>query len=132
MGLFLRQASMKSRLAPSGSATTPPVRPTNLLEGTLLWPLCKGVRPAGGRRHLHSRSVQTRSLKAGEPGLVLKSQDPLRMNFDFGEPDQPVSSPFLRASYSGSGLSIQRLARSQCTPSLPSVARMVSPLRPAS
>src|SRR5215216_1553092 len=58
MGLFLRQASMKSRLAPSGSATTPPVRPTNLLEGTLLWPLCKGVRPAGGRRHLHSRSAK--------------------------------------------------------------------------
>src|SRR5829696_43841 len=72
--------------------------------------------------------VQTRSLKAGEPGLVLKSQDPLRMiRMNFGEPDQPVSSPFLRA-YSGSGLSIQRLARSQSTPSLPSVARMVSPL----
>src|SRR5829696_7913308 len=42
--------------------------------------------------------VQTRSLKAGEPGLVLKSQDPLRMiRMNFGEPDQPVSSPFLRA-----------------------------------
>ena len=43
------------------------------------------------------------------------------------EPDQPISIPFFRA-YSGSGLSIQRLARSQRTPSLASVARMVSPL----
>lgn len=43
------------------------------------------------------------------------------------EGDQPISSPFFRA-YSGSGLSIQRLARSQRTPSRTSVARIVSPL----
>src|SRR5215204_5836466 len=76
--------------------------------------LC-GIRPG----------VQARSLEAREPSLVLESQSPLRMGF--GEPYQPISSPFLRA-YSGSGLSIQRLARSQRTPSLASVARMVSPL----
>src|SRR5829696_3343625 len=39
----------------------------------------------------------------------------------------PFHVIFLRA-YCGSGLSIQRLARSQRTPSLASVARMVSPL----
>jgi hypothetical protein len=44
-----------------------------------------------------------------------------------GHPDQPISIPFFRA-YSGWGLSIQRLARSQRTPSLASVARMVSPV----
>src|SRR5918995_4128296 len=76
--------------------------------------LC-GIRPR----------VQARPLKAREPGLVLEAQSPLRMGF--GEPYQSISSPFLRA-YSGSGLSIQRLARSQRTPSLASVARMVSPL----
>src|SRR5215208_6065829 len=74
MGLFLRQASMKSRLAGSGSATTPPVRPTDLLDGTLLWPLCKGVRPAGGRRHLHSRSCamprDRRQTSSQAPQLV--------------------------------------------------------------
>src|SRR5919107_1247313 len=69
--------------------------------------------------------VQARPFKAGEPGLVLKSQSPLRMGF--GEPYQPISSPFLRA-YSGSGLSIHRLARSQRTPSLARVARTVSPV----
>src|SRR5918995_1464191 len=76
--------------------------------------LC-GIRPR----------VQARPLKAREPGLVLEAQSPLRMGF--GEPYQSISSPFLRA-YSGSGLSIQRLARSQRTPSLASVARMVSPV----
>src|SRR5215204_2908837 len=69
--------------------------------------------------------VQARPLKARKPGLILKAQNPLRMAP--GEPDQPISIPFFRA-YWGSGLSIQRLARFQRTPSLASVARMVSPL----
>lgn len=76
--------------------------------------LC-GIRPR----------VQARSLKAGEPALILKSQSPLRMGL--GEPYQPISSPFLRA-YSGSELSIHRLARSQRTPILAKVARTVSPV----
>ena len=42
-----------------------------------------------------------------------------------GEPDQPVSSPFFLA-YSGSGLSIQRLARFQPTSSRRSARRIVS------
>src|SRR5918995_2008652 len=69
--------------------------------------------------------VQARPLKARKPGLILEAQNPLRMAP--GEPDQPISIPFFRA-YWGSGLSIQRLARFQRTPSLASVARMVSPL----
>src|SRR5215203_2489688 len=76
--------------------------------------LC-GIRPG----------MQRRSLEARKPGLVLETHSPLWMAL--GETDQPVSSPFFRA-YSGSGLSIQRLARSQRTPSRASVARMVSPL----
>src|ERR671910_2231617 len=83
--------------------------------------LKKSHRRLGGIRP----RMQSRSLEAGEPGLVLEAQSPLRMTL--GESYQPISSPFLRA-YSGSGLSIQRLARSQRTPSLASVARMVSPL----
>src|SRR5918993_4119501 len=83
--------------------------------------LKKSHRRLGGIRP----RMQRRSLEAGEPGLVLEAQSPLRMGL--GESYQPISSPFLRA-YSGSGLSIQRLARSQRTPSLASVARMVSPL----
>src|SRR5215210_2949883 len=76
--------------------------------------LC-GIRPR----------MQRRSLEAGKPGLVLETYSPLWMAFS--EADQSLSSPFFRA-YSGSGLSIQRLARSQRTPSRESVARMVSPL----
>src|SRR5215204_4413335 len=69
--------------------------------------------------------VQARPLKARKPALILEAQNPLWMAP--GEPDQPISIPFF-LSYSGSGLSIQRLARFQRTPSLASVARMVSPL----
>jgi hypothetical protein len=76
--------------------------------------LC-GIRPG----------MQRRSLEARKPSLVLETHSPLWMAL--GEADQPVSRPFFRA-YSGSGLSIQRLARSQRTPSRESVARMVSPL----
>ena len=71
-----------------------------------------------------SPGVQARPLKAGKPALILEAQNPLRTAP--GKPYQPISSPFFRA-YSGSGLSIL-LARSQRTPSLASVARMVSPL----
>src|SRR5215208_6568215 len=63
--------------------------------------------------------VQRGSLQTGEPGLILEPKNPLRAAL--GQPDQPVASPFFRA-YSGSGLSIQRLARSQRTPSRASVA----------
>src|SRR5829696_3048080 len=76
--------------------------------------LC-GIRPG----------TQSRPLEARKPSLVLEPHSPLWMAL--GEEDQPVSSPFFRA-YSGSGLSIQCLARSQRTPSRESVARMVSPL----
>src|SRR5919112_3625653 len=69
--------------------------------------------------------MQRRSLEARKPGLVLETHSPSWVAL--GEADQPVSRPFFRA-YSGSGLSIQRLARSQRTPSRESVARMVSPL----
>src|SRR5829696_2241813 len=76
--------------------------------------LC-GIRPG----------MQRRSLEARKPGLVLETQSPLRMAL--GQPDQPISIPFF-LSYSGSGLSTQRLARSQRTPNRDKVARMVSPL----
>src|SRR5215213_279726 len=69
--------------------------------------------------------AQRRPLEARKPALVLEAQNPLGVAP--GEPDQPISIPFFRA-YSGSGLSIQRLARFQRTPSLASVARMVSPV----
>src|SRR5215207_43502 len=72
-----------------------------------------------------SPRMHTRPLEAGEPGLVLEAQDPLRMGLR--EPDQPISIPFFRA-YSGSGLSIHLFARSQRTPSRDKVARMVSPV----
>src|SRR4029453_8091249 len=58
--------------------------------------------------------VQRGTLQTGEPGLILEPKNPLRVAL--GQPDQPVASPFFRA-YSGSGLSIQRLARSQRPPS---------------
>src|SRR5215213_5611199 len=89
-----------------------------VLRGFFLEEAHRGLRDIGPR-------TQRRPLEAGEPALVLEAQSPLGVAP--GEPDQPISSPFLRA-YCGSGLSIQRLARSQRTPSLASVARMVSPL----
>ncbi len=64
--------------------------------------LC-GIRPR----------VQARSLEAGEPALLFESQSPIRMGF--GEPYQPIWSPFLRA-YWGSGLSIQRSLPSPSAP----------------
>src|SRR5215211_1031797 len=82
--------------------------------------LKKASRLCGIRPGTHSRSLEAR-----KPTLILEAQSPLWMAL--GEPYQPVSSPFFRA-YSGSGLSILRLARSQRTPSRESVARMVSPL----
>src|SRR5215210_4122158 len=64
-------------------------------------------------------------LKTGEPALVLKAQSPFWAAL--GETDQPVAIPFF-LSYSGSGLSIQCLARFQRTPNRSRVARMVSPV----
>src|SRR3712207_46921 len=71
--------------------------------------------------------VQTWSLKATPPCLILKAQSPLRARK--GEPDQPISSPFF-LSYSGSGELIHLLALSQRTPNLLSVERIVSPDSP--
>src|SRR5215203_3462245 len=56
---------------------------------------------------------------------VLEAQHPPGVLL--GQAHQPVAAPFF-LSYSGSGLVIQRLARSQRTPSLESVARTVSPV----
>jgi hypothetical protein len=72
-----------------------------------------------------SPGMHTRSLEAGEPGLVLETQSPLGAGL--GQPDQPISIPFF-LSYSGSGLSIQCLARCQPLPRRAKVARMVSAL----
>src|SRR5215203_4515746 len=88
------------------------------------------VRPRHFLEEAHRLSrlregVQRRPLKARKPGLILKAKSTFGMAL--GQPDQPISIPFFRA-YSGSGEVIQRLARSQRTPSLASVARMVSPL----
>src|SRR3954447_5303747 len=74
---------------------------------------------------LLSPRVHSRPLEARKPGLILEANSPLGMAL--GQPDQPISIPFF-LSYCGSGLSIQRLALCQRTPSLESVARMVSPL----
>src|SRR5215216_3155973 len=68
--------------------------------------------------------MQTWSLKATPPCLILEAQSPLRARK--GEPDQPISSPFF-LSYSGSGELIHLLALSQRTPNLLSVERIVSP-----
>src|ERR671910_2437528 len=78
--------------------------------------------------HRHScltPGVQVRPLEARKPRLILEAQSPPRMAL--GQPDQPISPPFFRA-YSGSGLSRERLALRQRTPSRESVARMVSAL----
>src|SRR3712207_26643 len=68
--------------------------------------------------------MQTWSLKATPPCLILEAQSPLPARK--GEPDQPISSPFF-LSYSGSGELIHLLALSQRTPNLLSVERIVSP-----
>src|SRR5215203_5412029 len=72
-----------------------------------------------------SPGMHTRPLEAGEPGLVLETQSPLGAGL--GQTDQPISIPFFLA-YSGSGLSIQCLARCQPLPRRAKVARMVSAL----
>src|SRR4051794_17787643 len=69
--------------------------------------------------------MHTRPLQAGEPALVLETQSPL--GAALGQPDRPISIPFF-LSYSGSGLSIQCLARCQPLPRRAKVARMVSAL----
>jgi hypothetical protein len=69
--------------------------------------------------------MHTRPLQAGEPALVLETQS--RLGAGLGQTDQPISIPFFRA-YSGSGLSIQCLARCQPLPRRAKVARMVSSL----
>src|SRR5829696_8277102 len=89
-----------------------------------------GIVPAGlflEEAHRLSRlgpRMQTRLLEAAPPSLVLVAQNPLRLAL--GNSCQPLESPFF-LSYSGSGPSIHRLARSQCIPSRFKVARMVSP-----
>lgn len=74
--------------------------------------------------------MQVRPLKARKPALILEAYNPLR-TAAASKPDQPVAIPFFLA-YSGSGLSIQRLALSQRSPRRTRVGRMVSPLTPLS
>lgn len=62
---------------------------------------------------------------AAPPDLVLEAEEPVRLTS--GEGDQAVALSFFRA-YSGSGLVIQCLARTQRTPSRAKVARTVSPV----
>src|SRR3954466_13723386 len=69
--------------------------------------------------------VQRGESQATPPGLVLEAHHPL--GIDLREANQPVAAPFF-LSYSGSGLVIQRLARSQRTPMLFRVTRTVSAL----
>lgn len=59
------------------------------------------------------------------PTLIRKAQGPGRMRPR--QTDQAVALTFFRA-YSGSGLVIQRLARSQCSPAWARTARIVSPV----
>src|SRR5215207_2687171 len=68
-------------------------------------------------------TAQSRPGQPAEPSLVQETYDPL--GEALGEANQPVAPPFF-LWYSGSGLVIQRLARSQRTPILSKVARMVS------
>src|SRR5215207_4726593 len=73
-----------------------------------------GFRPAveGGLRH------------PAPPGFILETYRPVGVVSR--EAHQSVATPFF-LSYRGSGLLIHRLARSQRTPNLAKVARMVSP-----
>src|SRR5215208_850005 len=61
---------IKSRLARCGAKRRPPVRTTNLLKGTLIWPLCSWVRPAGDRRYSHSRSCAEPSSLPDVPATL--------------------------------------------------------------
>src|SRR5215210_8847610 len=69
--------------------------------------------------------VQGGGRQAAPPDLVLEAEEPVGVGRR--PADQAVARPFFR-SYAGSGLVIQRLARSQRTPSRSSVVRIVSPL----
>src|SRR5215213_4893596 len=72
-------------------------------------------------------TAKSRSRQPAEPTLLQETRDPLGKTF--GQADQSVASEasfFL--AYSGSGLVIQRLARSQRTPKRAKVARTVSPV----
>src|SRR5215212_7174579 len=70
-------------------------------------------------------TVESRSRQPAPPGLVQETHHPTEATF--GQADQSVAPPFFLA-YSGSGLVIQRLARSQRTPNRAKVARAVSPV----
>src|SRR5215204_405671 len=61
-----KHSPIKSRLARCGAKRRPPVRTTNLLKGTLFWPLCSWVRPAGDRRYSHSRSCAESPSSPGD------------------------------------------------------------------
>src|SRR3712207_1444923 len=93
-----------------------------------------GVRIVLFERLLHKTQGITRlcptieggSLKPTPPSLVFETHHPALRVF-LRQADQPVAPSFFLA-YSGSGLVIHRLARSQRTPKRSKVARMVSPL----
>src|SRR5215208_336496 len=94
-------------------------------EGLRLWVvLLRLLLEEAHRLSCLGPRMQARLLKAAPPSLILETHHPLRMAL--GEMYQPLESPFF-LSYSGSGLSIHRLARSQRTPSRLRVARIVSP-----
>src|SRR3712207_1544998 len=71
-------------------------------------------------------TIEGGSLKPTPPSLVFETHHPALRVF-LRQADQPVAPSFFLA-YSGSGLVIHRLARSQRTPRRSKVARMVSPL----
>jgi hypothetical protein len=71
-------------------------------------------------------AVKGRPCQPTPPALILEADHP-GVGVVLREADQPVAPPFFLA-YCGSGLVIQRLARSQCTPIRAKVARIVSPL----
>ena len=102
-------AARRSRPAPSGPGRPwrPPARPA--AGAGRRPPRRAGRGPPGGSTRPRPRS---RGASRGGPSA---------------QADQAVAPPFFRA-YAGSGLVIQRLARSQRTPSRASVARIVSPV----
>src|SRR5918994_1340047 len=72
-------------------------------------------------------AVEGRPRQAAEPGLLQESYRPLGMSRRQANQSVASEASFFLA-YSGSGLVIHRLARSQRTPRRSRVARMVSPL----
>src|SRR3712207_5398839 len=94
-----------------------------------------GIRVVFSNRLLHQAqrlpllapAMQRGQSQPTPPTLVTETHSPGGVGMIGRHPHQSVASPFFLA-YSGSGLVIQRLARSQRTPNRAKVARMVSPV----